>query len=133
MSIEPGQGVRAKAIRVVVAEDDAAVREALVDLINAERDFEVVGQATDAEEAADRAAGCKADVVLVDVKMPGGGGPKATREIVSRCAGTRVVALSAYDDQETMRQMLDAGASAYLVKGTPVAEILGTLRRAAQS
>jgi EAL domain-containing protein (putative c-di-GMP-specific phosphodiesterase class I) len=117
-------------IRVLIAEDEVAVRAALAELISAEEGFQLVGAAGDAEEAISVAAQVLPDVALVDVKMPGGGGQRAAREIRSTSPDTRVIALSAYDDRGTVFEMLRAGASGYLVKGVPAGEILETIRRA---
>ena len=70
------------------------------------------------------------DVALVDVRMPGGGA-SAARGIKARSPGTRVLAFSAHDDALTMRQMFEAGADGYVVKGSPVAEIIAAISRAA--
>ena len=70
------------------------------------------------------------DVVLLDVRMPGGGGMRATREITKRCAPTKVVALSAHEDSDTVIGMISAGASGYVPKGDPTDKILRTIHRA---
>jgi K+-sensing histidine kinase KdpD len=116
-------------IRVLVAEDEEAVREALVDLLSSDATIEVVGSAKDADEAIEMAAESKPNVALVDVKMPGGGGARAAREIRTNSPQTHVVALSAYEDRRTVLEMLRAGAVGYMVKGTPADEILRTVRR----
>jgi EAL domain-containing protein (putative c-di-GMP-specific phosphodiesterase class I) len=69
------------------------------------------------------------DVVLLDVRMPGGGGLRATREITKRCAPTKVVALSAHEDSDTVIGMISAGASAYVPKGDSTEKILRTIHR----
>ncbi len=116
-------------IRVLIAEDEEAVRQALVDLVSSDPEMEVVAIAADADEAIEAALREHPDVALVDVKMPGGGGPRAAREIVAGSAGTRVVALSAYEDRRTVLEMLRAGVVGYLVKGTAASEIIRTIRR----
>lgn len=117
-------------IRVLIAEDDPAVREVLAELINTEIGLELVGAAEDAEEAIGLAGSLLPDVAIVDVRMPAGGGQWAAREIRSRSPRTRIIALSAYDDRGTVFDMLRAGASGYLVKGVPAGEIVETIRRA---
>ncbi len=116
-------------IRVLIAEDEAAVREAMADLISSDPSMVVVGTAKDADEAIDIARGEKPDVALIDVKMPGGGGPRAAREIRRESPQTHVVALSAYEDRRTVLEMLRAGVVGYIVKGTSAEEILYTVRR----
>ena len=116
-------------IRVLVADDEAAVRDALADLISSDASMEVVGTAEDADEAIEIARTQKPDVVLIDVKMPGGGGPRATREIRRESPQTHVVALSAYEDRRTVLEMLREGVAGYIVKGASSDDILRTIRR----
>jgi signal transduction histidine kinase len=116
-------------IRVLIAEDEPTVREALGELIDGEVALRLVGAAADAEEAIQLAREHRPDVALLDVKMPAGGGPRAAREIRATCPDTRVVALSAYEDRATVLEMLRAGASGYLVKGTPAVEVVEAIRR----
>jgi EAL domain-containing protein (putative c-di-GMP-specific phosphodiesterase class I)/FixJ family two-component response regulator len=111
-------------IRVLVADDEPVVRAALGELVEAEDTLELVGVATDAQGAIDLALREHPDVALLDVKMPGGGGPRAAREIRIGSLQTRVVALSAYEDRTSVLEMLRAGAVGYLVKGTRAAEIV---------
>jgi signal transduction histidine kinase len=116
-------------IRVMIAEDEIAVRDALGDLIDADPDMDLVGAAKDATEAIEVALRERPDVALVDVKMPGGGGSHAAREIRKGSPDTRVVALSAYEDRRTVLEMLRAGVVGYVVKGTSANEILYAIRR----
>jgi signal transduction histidine kinase len=116
-------------IRVLIAEDESSVREALADLIRTDDDLELVGAAGDAEQAINLAREHRPDVALVDVKMPLGGGPRASREIRVLSPETRVVALSAYEDRATVLEMLRAGAAGYLVKGISAGEIVEAIRR----
>ena len=119
------------AIRVIIAEDEKVIRGALSDLINTSEDLHLVGTARDADEAIELAQRERPDVALVDVKMPGGGGPRAAREIRATCPETRVIALSAHDDRATVLEMLRSGAVGYLVKGASAEEILDAIQRSA--
>ena len=96
-------------LRVLVAEDDQAVRAALADLIEGEPSLKLVGAAADATEAIALAASEQPDVVLVDVRMPGGGGVTAARGIHRRSPRSKVIALSGQGDRATVLQMLEAG------------------------
>jgi len=116
-------------IRVLIAEDEPAVRDAMADLVASDPGMEVVGTAGDADEAIRLAELERPEVALIDVKMPAGGGPRATREIRRISPQTQVVALSAYEDRRTVLDMLRAGVVGYLVKGTSAEEILYTIRR----
>jgi PAS domain S-box-containing protein len=120
----------ARPIRVLVAEDELALQAALRDLIDNDDEFVVIAVASDADEAIAAAAEHEPDVALLDVRMPKGGGPKAARGIAEVSPATRVLALSAYEDQPTVVEMLRAGAVGYLVKGGPAGEILDAIRRA---
>jgi DNA-binding NarL/FixJ family response regulator len=116
-------------IRVLIAEDDAGVREILASLVRSEPAFELVGSVTDAAQAILAAVEQQPDVAVVDVRMPGGGAT-AAGGIKQRCPHTVVLAFSAHDDALTMRTMEEAGADGYLVKGSPVATIIATILRA---
>ncbi len=114
-------------VRVLIADDEPVIRSALADLIGAHPELELVGAAADAEEAIEQARRLTPDVVLLDVRMPGGGGPRAAAEIDTIPGSPTTVAFSAYDDRSAIMSMLDAGASGYLVKGAPNTDIIGTL------
>jgi DNA-binding NarL/FixJ family response regulator len=116
-------------VRILIADDDASMRGALGDLLSGEPGYEVVGVAADPESAIDLAGTHRPDVAILDVKMPGGGGVRAAEGIRSASPGTRIVALSAWDDSETMRRMRRAGASGYLVKGAAPDDILALIDR----
>ena len=117
-------------IRVLIADDEPELRGALADLIASDETLELVGTAGDADEAIELAKANRPDVALVDVKMPGGGGARAAREILRGSPQTRVLALSAYEDRTTVLEMLGAGTIGYLVKGTAPEEIVLAIGRA---
>ena len=117
--------------RVLLADDDVEIRDALAELVGSDPDLEVVAVAADCDEALRLASTLRPDVALIDVRMPGGGA-EAARGISEECPETKVVALSAYEDRVTVASMLSAGAIGYLVKGTTAEEILQTLHRAAR-
>lgn len=123
------RSMKVEHIRVLIADDEAEVRDALADLIGSQGGLTIVGTAGDADEAARIAATTNPDVALVDVKMPGGGA-RAARDILEMSPRTRVLALSAYEDRATVLRMLAAGAVGYLVKGTPPEEIVRAIGRA---
>ena len=108
------------AIRVLVADDHRAMREALTAVFAADPRFHVVGEACTVSETLELASVCCPDVVLLDVRMPGGG-PDAVRATVGCCAHDGrppvVVVVSASTRSHTVRAMLEAGAGGYLAKG----------------
>lgn len=119
-------------IRVLVADDDPGVLGALCDLLGAVPGMAVVARARDAGEAVELAARSLPDVAVLDVRMPGGGGPRATRDILGFSPGTRVVALSAHEDRGSVAEMIRAGALSYIVKGGPIDDIVATVERASR-
>ncbi|MFN3651392.1 MAG: response regulator [Armatimonadota bacterium] len=118
-------------IRVVVADDHQLVREGLVRLLSIEPDFEVVGIASDGEEAVAQVERLRPDVALVDVRMPGIGGIGATRQIAASMPEVAVVLLTMHDEDDFVFEGIGAGARAYLLKDCSHQELLGTLREVA--
>ena len=118
------------AIRVAVADDEETVVDVLRTLIGSDPTLRFVGSANDAEAAIDVAVRERPDVILVDVRMPGGGGVRAVREITRRCPPTKIVALSAHEDSNTVIRMISAGARAYVRKAESTEKILRTIHRA---
>ncbi len=116
-------------IRILIADDEPALRGALADLLAHEDSLVLVGEAADADQAIELAVSSRPDVAIVDVSMPAGGGPRAAREIIRVSPATRVIALSAFEDRPTMLEMLRAGAVGYLVKGTAGEDLLGSIAK----
>jgi EAL domain-containing protein (putative c-di-GMP-specific phosphodiesterase class I)/CheY-like chemotaxis protein len=119
-------------VRVLLAEDEPGVRRAIVDVIEAFPTMRLVAVVGDAEEAIAATVRELPDVAVLDVRMPEGGGARAAREIAARAPGTRVVALSAHDDRESVASMLRAGALGYVVKGGGIEELIEAIQRAAR-
>jgi DNA-binding NarL/FixJ family response regulator len=119
-------------VTIVIAEDEPEVREVLRTVIATDEGLRLVGAAEEAETAIELASKHRPDVALVDVRMPGGGGVRATREILARSPDTRVVAFSAFEDVETVLAMLKAGARFYVSKSDSTEEILQAIHRAVE-
>lgn len=119
-------------IRILLADDNPVVREELSALLNLEEDFEVVGVAADGVEAVEKAEELSPQLVLMDVKMPRMDGLVATRELKKRYPNMHIVLLSIYDNQEYIKEGIDSGASAYIVKGIPFNELIQVIRDAQQ-
>ncbi len=108
-------------INVLLVEDQALVRSGLRALLDQEADITVVGEASDGEEAIRMAAELQPDLVLMDIKLPKVDGIEATRRIKESHASVEVLVLSAFEDDESVFQAIQAGASGYVLKDiTPV-------------
>ncbi|WP_327694350.1 MULTISPECIES: response regulator transcription factor [unclassified Streptomyces] len=120
-------------IRVLLADDQALLRSAFRVLVDSEADMEVVGEASDGAEAVRLAREQRADVVLMDIRMPGTDGLAATRLISADpgLAHVRVVMLTTFEVDEYVVQSLRAGASGFLGKGSEPDELLNAIRVAA--
>jgi EAL domain-containing protein (putative c-di-GMP-specific phosphodiesterase class I)/DNA-binding NarL/FixJ family response regulator len=120
----------ARRIRVLIAEEDEVVRDALVSLVRSEPSLELTDAVADAAQAILVAMREKPAVAVLDVRIPGGGASAARG--IKRCSPkTRVLALSAEDDRGTVLEMLEAGADGYLVKGSSIETIVTSIERAA--
>ena len=103
------------------------MRQVLVDLMSGDERLDCAAVAGDATEAIDMARRVRPDVAVLDVKMPGGGGPRAARDIRVVSPRTRIIAFSAFDDRAAKSEMEKAGAEAYLVKGVSVRQLLSAI------
>lgn len=115
-------------IRILIADDHAVVREGTRRILEQEPDMEVVGEAGDGEEAVNLATSLKPDVAIVDVSMPKMDGIEATRKIKAACPSINVLILSAYDDDQFIFSLLEAGAAGYLLKSIRSRELLDAIR-----
>lgn len=117
-----------KKIRILLAEDHVLVREGIRDLIQQERDMEVVGEAADGEEAVEIVSKLNPDLVLMDIAMPKLNGIEATKQIKAKRTPVSVLVLTAYDNEEFILAILEAGASGYLLKNIRSGELLNAIR-----
>lgn len=120
--------------RLLIADDHPVVRAGLAGLLSDEPGFEVVGEAADGEEAVRMAAATRPDVVLMDLRMPGVDGVAATARICAGEAGDpppRVLILTTYESDDQILAAIEAGASGYLLKAAPQAEIVAGIRSVA--
>ena len=129
----PQKTLERSPIRVLVADDEDTVVDVLRALVGSDPSLSFVGAASDAEQAIEMVTREKPDVVLLDVRMPGGGGLRAAREISKRFPLAKIVALSAHEDSDTVIGMIGAGAGAYVPKGDSTEKTLRTIHRAAGS
>lgn len=115
-------------ITVLLADDHKIVREGTRQLLEQHADFEIVGEAADGAEAVRLAEELQPDIVVMDVRLPVMSGMEATRLITSHSPSTRVVVLSAYDGDEYVFPLLEAGASGYLLKTSSGTELANAIR-----
>jgi DNA-binding NarL/FixJ family response regulator len=119
-------------IRILVADDNALVREGLQQLLGTVEDLEVVAAAIDGAQAVRMAEAHDPDVVLMDLEMPTADGLEATRAILGGGSHARIVVLTSFSDQERILDALDAGAVGYLLKDAPPEALLRGIRAAAR-
>jgi DNA-binding NarL/FixJ family response regulator len=115
-------------VRVLLADDHDLLRDGVAAILDADPDFEVVGEASSGPSAVAAARALAPDVVLMDIEMPGGDGLVATREILRLCPGTRVLVLTMFDLDEYVFEALRAGASGFLLKTTASAGLTAAVR-----
>jgi len=120
------------AIRVLLVDDQCLFREGLETLLSVHRDIEVVGQASNGQEAVEVAAQVQPDVVLMDVRMPILNGVRATRRLKRALPQCRVIVLTTFDDDEYVFDALRAGAVGYLLKDVASARLVEAIRAAAR-
>ncbi|MDS0137201.1 response regulator [Amycolatopsis sp. NPDC004772] len=116
-------------LRVLISDDDVLIRDVLKEVLDAEDGIAVVAVAGDADEAILLAERHRPAVAVLDVRMPGGGGARAAREIVRRSPDTAILAFSAYADRASIAGLAAAGVTEYLVKGAPNTAIVEAVRR----
>jgi diguanylate cyclase (GGDEF)-like protein len=119
-------------IRLLICDDSESLRTVLRATLAEQPEISVVGEAADGQEAVDLALALSPDVVLMDVRMPVLDGVEATREITAALPSVRVVALTGSDDRAVVSAMLEAGAVAHCVKGSPLWELERTIAGAAE-
>lgn len=120
-----------KTIRILVADDHYLVRMGLIGLVNTKEDFEVIGEASDGNQAVDLFEKLKPDLVLMDLRMPIKDGIAATAEILSNHPHARVLMLSTYDGDTDIHRAIQAGAQGYVLKSSTGGDLIPALRAVA--
>ena len=117
-----------KQIRVVIADDHPVVREGLGALVNFQRDMKIVSEAANGQQAVQQFLLHRPDVLLLDLRMPKMNGIEAIHAILKKVPKAKIIVLSTYDGDEDIYRALQAGAKAYLLKDSPRAQLLETIR-----
>jgi DNA-binding NarL/FixJ family response regulator len=120
------------AIRVLLVDDQALFREGLETLLSVHKDIQVVGQASNGQEALEVATNAQPDVVLMDVRMPIMDGVRATRLLKKSLPQCKVIVLTTFDDDEYIFDALRTGAVGYLLKDVASAQLVEAIRAAAR-
>jgi len=118
----------AKKIRVLITDDHRVVREGLSAILDTKEEIDIVGEASDGGEAVEKARELLPDVIVMDVSMPGMNGVEATRIIKKELPQIGIIALTMYDDQRYIFDLVRAGATGYLFKDSDSTEILAAIR-----
>jgi DNA-binding NarL/FixJ family response regulator len=129
VSTEPGGH---PAVTVLIADDHPVVREGLRGMLAAEPRISVVAEAASGAEAVAMAARHRPDVVLMDLRMPGGDGVQATARLLAATPASRVVVLTTYESDADIVRAVEAGAAGYLLKDTPRLDLVDAILAAAR-
>ncbi|MER7724247.1 response regulator transcription factor [Streptomyces sp. NPDC096323] len=121
----------ARVITLIVVDDHPVVRDGLRGMFASAADFRVLGEAADGVEGVDMAVRLDPDVVLMDLRMPGGGGVAAITELTRRGARSKILVLTTYDTDSDTLPAIEAGATGYLLKDAPRDELFTAVRAAA--
>lgn len=119
-------------ITLLIVDDHPVVRDGLRGMFESAPGFRVLGEAANGVEAVERAAALDPDVVLMDLRMPGGGGVDAIAELTRRGARAKVLVLTTYDTDTDTLPAIEAGATGYLLKDAPREELFTAVRAAAE-
>jgi len=114
--------------RVLIADDHALLRESMKDLLDRQEDIEVVGEACDGEEAVSLASNLKPDIAVMDIVMPKMNGIEASKQIKRISPTTAILILTAYDDDQYILGLLEAGAAGYLLKSARGRDVVAAIR-----
>jgi two-component system, NarL family, response regulator NreC len=116
------------ATRVLIADDHAIVRAGLRALVKSEADLELVGEASDGEEALQLAESLHPDILVLDLSLPDLDGIQVTKQVQARLPGVRVLILTVHDDEALVREAVRAGAAGYIIKQAAEAELISAIR-----
>jgi NarL family two-component system response regulator LiaR len=116
-------------IRIGIVDDHEMIRRGIADFFRVTKDFELVGEASNGEEAVLLCKKFRPDIILMDLIMPQLNGVEATRQISCKYPKTKIIALSSYDDERLVPAALDAGAVSFIQKNVTMAELADSIRK----
>lgn len=116
-------------IRLLLADDQTMIRDALAALLDLEPDLKVVAQVGSGDQVVPAAREHRPDVCLLDIEMPGLDGIEACAQVIAACPGVRVLMVTTFGRPGFLRRALDAGASGFVVKDTPAGQLIDAVRR----
>ncbi|MBL0385883.1 response regulator transcription factor [Tumebacillus sp. ITR2] len=116
-------------IRVLLCDDHTILRDGLRNLLEGESDLHVVGEASDGQQAIDAVQELQPDVILMDINMPGMGGVEAVEKLTAEHPNIRILILTMYNHDEYLFRTIRAGAKGYLLKDSPVSEVVEAIRK----
>jgi DNA-binding NarL/FixJ family response regulator len=125
------RGASPQSIRLLIVDDHPVVRDGLSGIFDSDPGFEVAGEAADGAEAVVMAERLRPDVILMDLRMPGMDGVTAIRELARSGVRAHVLVVTTYDTDSDVVPAVEAGATGYVLKDTPRAELLRAVRAAA--
>lgn len=120
-------------IKVIIADDHKIMRDGLKSILEKQRDIEIIAEASDGRTSVELAIKLKPDVIIMDVAMPDMNGIEATRQIIEKSPKIKVIALSMHSDKQFILEMLNAGASGYLLKDCAFHELINAIHSVASN
>ena len=120
-------------IKVIISDDHKIMRDGLKSMLEKQRDIEIIAEASDGRTTVELAIKLKPDVIIMDVAMPDMNGIEATRQIIKKSPKIKVVALSMHSDKQFILEMLNAGASGYLLKDCAFHELINAIHSVASN
>lgn len=119
-------------IRILLADDHGILRAGLRNLLNAEPDLEVIGEAADGFQVMEMAEQTNPDIILMDISMPNMGGIEALQQLFGKLPASRVLMLTVHEDESLLKKVIRAGASGYVVKRAAESELINAIKTVMQ-
>ncbi|HEY9188717.1 MAG TPA: response regulator transcription factor [Bacteroidota bacterium] len=118
-----------KKIKILIADDHKMFREGLIECLRANQNYKIIGEAVDGVEAVELCHKLNPDIVIMDINMPKMNGLQATKKISVDCPDSKIIILSAYNEEEYVSEFLHSGAKGYLLKYGSIKEIISAIEK----